>query len=204
TATSPLARLLAPDLRAVVGLAFGLAVLNMSAYWFTYTWLPAYLTEERGLSIAASGLKILVVVLGELAGYASFGVVSDRWGRKPAFRPYATIMAAGLVSITLLWSHIEAWPPLLLACLALVGFGTGTWSNFGPMFTELFPTPVRTTAVGAVFNAARGVQFVTPLVVAAIARRHGLAGGIALAAGFAIAAGVWVWLLPETRGRQLV
>src|SRR5439155_1024110 len=84
--------------------------------------------------------------------------------------------------------HIERRPPLLLLCLGLVGFGTGTWSNFGPMFGELFPTSVRTTAVGTVFNAARGVQFVTPLVVTLVARRWGLGGGIALAAAFALAA----------------
>jgi hypothetical protein len=112
-------------------------------------------------------------------------------------------MAAGLVSITLLWPRIEAWPPLLLLCLWLVGFGTGTWSNFGPMFGELFPTALRTTAVGSVFNAARGVQFLTPLAVAVMAREYGLGGGIALAAGFAVAAAGWVWLLPETRGRAL-
>ena len=186
-----------------MAVAFGLAVLNMSSYWFTYTWLPTYLTEERGLSIAASGWKILVVVLGELLGYASFGWVSDRFGRKPAFSLYATLMAAGLVSITLLWPAIVGWPPLLLLCLWLVGFGTGTWSNFGPMFAELFPTRLRTTAVGSVFNAARGAQFVAPLVVAAMARHYGLGGGIALAAGFALAAAGWVWLLPETRGRRM-
>ncbi|HYY06432.1 MAG TPA: MFS transporter [Candidatus Limnocylindria bacterium] len=202
-AAPPLGELLAPGLRRLVALAFGLAVLNMSSYWFTYTWLPTYLTEERGLTIASSGLKILVVVCGELLGYASFGLVSDRLGRKPAFSLYALLMAAGLVSITLLWPLIEGWPPLLLACLWVVGFGTGTWSNFGPMFAELFPTRLRTTAVGTVFNAARGVQFVTPLVVAGVARRHGLAGGIAIAAGFAAAAAAWVWLLPETRGRRL-
>jgi MFS family permease len=190
------ARLLAPELRGLAALAFGLALLNMSSYWFTYTWLPTYLTEERGLSIAASGWKILVVVLGELLGYGTFGLVSDRFGRKPAFSLYATLMAAGLVSITVLWPLIVEWPPLLLLCLGLVGFGTGTWSNFGPMFAELFPTRLRTTAVGALFNAARGVQFVTPLVVAVFARRYGLGGGIALAAG-------WVWLLPETRGRRM-
>jgi MFS family permease len=199
----PVGELFAPGLRRIVGLAFGLAVLNMSSYWFTYTWLPTYLTNERGLTIAASGLKVLVVVSGELAGYASFGFVSDRFGRKPAFSIYATTMALGLLSVTLLWARIEAWPPLLLGCLWLVGFGTGTWSNFGPMFAELFPTALRTTAVGSVFNAARGVQLVTPLVVAVIARRWGLAGGIALAAGFALAAAGWVWLLPETRGRRL-
>jgi MFS family permease len=202
-ASVPVAALLAPATRRVLGVAFVLAVLNMSSYWFTYTWLPTYLTEERGLSIAGSGLRILVVVLGELIGYASFGVVSDRFGRKPAFSVYATLMAAGLVSITLLWPLIVRWPPLLLFCLWLVGFGTGTWSNFGPMFTELFPTALRTTAVGATFNAARGVQFVTPFVVTAVARRWGLAGGIALAAAFALAAAGWVWLLPETRSRRL-
>jgi len=186
-----------------IAVAFVLALLNMSAYWFTYTWLPTYLVEERGLSLARSGWKILVVVLGELVGYASFGLASDRFGRKPAFSVYATLMAVGLVSITLLWAQIVQFPPLLLACLWLVGFGTGTWSNFGPMFAELFPTARRTTIVGTVFNAARGVQFVTPIAVAAVAERHGLAGGIALAAGFALAAAGWVWLLPETRGVRL-
>jgi MFS family permease len=202
-ARPPVADLFAPALRRLAGLAFGLAVLNMSAYWFTYTWLPTYLTQERGLTIAGSGWKILVVVFGELLGYASFGLVSDRFGRKPAFSLYATLMAVGLVSITLLWPRIEAWPPLLLLCLWLTGFGTGTWSNFGPMFAELFPTALRTTAVGSVFNAARGVQFVTPIVVAAMARRWGLGGGIALAAAFALGAAAWVWLLPETRGRRI-
>jgi len=178
-------------------------VLNMSSYWLTYTWLPTYLREERGLSIAGSGAKVLVVVVGELLGYASFGLVSDRLGRRPAFSLYAGLMAVGLVSITLLWPLIVGWPPLLLGCLWLVGFGTGTWSNFGPMFAELFPTALRTTLVGSVFNAARGVQLVAPMVVALLARRYGLAGGIALAAGFALAAAGWVWLLPETRGRRL-
>ncbi|TMA38601.1 MAG: MFS transporter, partial [Deltaproteobacteria bacterium] len=126
-----------------LGRAFGLAVLNMSSYWLTYTWLPTYLREERGLSIAGSGTKVLVVVLGELLGYASFGLVSDRFGRRPAFSVYATLMAVGLVAITLLWPLIVGWPPLLLGCLWLVGFGTGTWSNFGPMFAELFPTAGR-------------------------------------------------------------
>ena len=186
-----------------LGRAFGLAVLNMSSYWLTYTWLPTYLREERGLSIAGSGTKLLVVVVGELLGYASFGLVSDRFGRRPAFTAYATLMAVGLVAITVLWPLIAGWPPLLLGCLWLVGFGTGTWSNFGPMFAELFPTAVRTTLVGGVFNAARGVQLVAPMLVALLARRYGLAGGIALAAGFALAAAGWVWLLPETRGRRL-
>ena len=42
-----------------------------------------------------------------------------------------------------------------------------------------------------------------PLVITAVAGRWGLAGGIALAAGFAFLAGAWVWTLPETAGSHL-
>jgi hypothetical protein len=87
--------------------------------------------------------------------------------------------------------------------MAIVGIGTGTWSNFGPFFSELFPTRLRNTAVGSIFNAARGVQFLTPILLERVAREWGLSGGIALAALFSAAAAAWVWTLPETRGRVI-
>ena len=76
--------------------------------------------------------------------------------------------------------------------------------NADAIFTELFPTRVRNTAMGTAFNVARGVQFFTPIVIARVAAGYGLAGGISLAAFFAVFTGLWVWLLPETRGRQIV
>jgi hypothetical protein len=58
--------------------------------------------------------------------------------------------------------------------------------------------------MGAAFNLARGVQFFTPVAIAVIARRYGLAGGISMAALFALLAGAWVWTFPETKGKPLV
>ena len=58
--------------------------------------------------------------------------------------------------------------------------------------------------MGAAFNLARGVQFFTPLVITTVAASHGLGGGISLAAFFAVFTGVWVWTLPETRGRRII
>jgi len=52
-------------------------------------------------------------------------------------------------------------------------------------------------------NLTRGVQFVAPLAITAVAGRWGLAGGVALAAGFAALAGAWVWTLPETAGARI-
>jgi MFS family permease len=197
------APLLRPPLRRVAALCLLLTALNMSGYWFTYSWLPGYLTSERHLSIVHSGLWVLVIVAGELVGYGSFGWFADRFGRKPVFTAFSVAMATGLLMITIFWPWIEDNPALILAFMLLVGFGTGTWSMFGPFFAELFPTAVRNTAVGSIFNTARGVQFFTPLIISTVARWAGLAGGIALAAAFAIAAGIVVWALPETRGREI-
>ena len=85
----------------------------------------------------------------------------------------------------------------------VAGVGTGTWSCYGPYFSELFPTRVRGAAMSVIMNVTRGVQFVAPLVIAAVAGQWGLAGGIALAAAFAALAGAWVWTLPETAGVKL-
>ncbi len=57
--------------------------------------------------------------------------------------------------------------------------------------------------MGTAFNLARGIQFFTPLVITRVAGRYGLAGGISLAAFFAVFTGLWVWLLPETRGARV-
>jgi hypothetical protein len=57
--------------------------------------------------------------------------------------------------------------------------------------------------MGSAFNLARGVQFFTPVIIAVIAQKYGLGGGISLAALFAILTGIWIWTFPETRGRKI-
>jgi MFS family permease len=197
-----LGRLLSGDLtpRFLQGLV--LTALNMSAYWFTYSWLPSYL-QARGLSLARSGLYYSVILGGELAGYLSFGWVSDRLGRRPAFTLFSVTMAVGLLPLTYLWEHFAGRPLLIFSAMLLVGLGTGTWSNFGPLLAELFPTPLRNTAMGSILNLARGTQFLAPMLIAALEPRFGLAAGIGLAAFFALSAGGWIWTFPETRGRAL-
>ena len=180
-----------------------LAVFGMSAYWFTYSWLPDYLQQERHLSLAKSAVWILVVQTGGFLGYLTFGFVADRLGRRPAYSIYSVSMALGLVMITLLWTAVERRPVLLLAFMFLVGFGTGMFGGYGPLFSELFPTRIRNAAMGSAFNLARGVQFFTPAIIAVIARRCGLGGGISLAALFALLTGAWIWVFPETKGRRL-
>ena len=200
---SKFALLLSPAHRRLFLFALVLALFDMSAYWFTYSWLPSYLNEERHFSMSKSAAWILVTQCGGLAGYLSFGIFADRYGRRLAFSVYSVLMAVGLLMVTLFWSAIVAMPALILFFMFLVGFGTGMFGGYGPLFAELFPTSIRSTAMGTAFNLARGVQFFTPVLITIIAQRYGLAGGISVAALFALLAGAWIWVFPETRGLVL-
>jgi MFS family permease len=198
-----LAQLVGADLAGLFARAFILTILNMSAYWFAIVWLPRYLQKDRGLSIFGSGWWTLIFVAGSLLGYLTFGWVSDSIGRRRAFALYCAVTAAGLLMVTLFWDVLASRPAVGLACMFIAGVGTGTWSCYGPYFSEIFPTRVRGAAMSIIMNVTRGVQFVAPLVIAGVAGRWGLAGGVALAAGFAALAGLWVWVLPETVGARI-
>jgi len=198
------------SIRRLFALGLVLAVTDMSAYWFTYSWMPKYLYDNLGFSMARSGAWILVAQAGGLLGYLSFGAVADAKGRRVAYSLYSFVWAAGLLSVTWLWGELARVPSAALASMFLIGVGTGNFSGYGPIFSELFPTAIRNTAMGAAYNLARGVQFVTPLVITWVASagrtgaERGLGRGISIGAFFAIATGVWVWTLPETRGTRIL
>ncbi len=205
-------RLLQQDrsIRRLFLLGLVLAVTDMSAYWFTYSWMPKYLYDKLHFSMARSGIWMLVTQAGGLLGYLSFGFMADWKGRRIAYTLYSFLWAIGLFSVTWFWSSIVTLPALTLLFMFLVGVGTGNFSGYGPIFSELFPTRIRNTAMGTAFNMARGIQFFTPLIITWIASRpwlkaeQGLGVGISIGAFFALFTGTWIWSLPETRGTKIL
>jgi hypothetical protein len=87
--------------------------------------------------------------------------------------------------------------------MLLVGFGEGNWGCIGPLLNEVFPTRVRASALGIIYNVSRGVQFFAPIAIAWVASRSTFGAGIALAAPFAVLTGLNIWALPETKGVRL-
>lgn len=189
--------------RKIFMLCLVLAIFDMSAYWFTYSWMPGYLHRERAFTMAKSTEFMLITQLGGFLGYFTFGFVADWLGRRPAYSIYSVLMACGLLMITTFWNIIELHNYLILVFMFLVGFGTGMFGGYGPLFAELFPTKIRGTAMGTAFNLARGIQFFTPVIIAVVATGYGLSGGISIAVLFALLTGLWIWTLPETKGKHI-
>ena len=192
--------ILSPQHRKMFFLSLVLCIFGMSAYWYTYSWLPTYLADERGLALVGSTFGSILIQLGNLVGYTSFGIVSEKIGRRLAFTLYGFTMGISIFMITICWDLITSFHNLIIVFMILTGFGTGFFGGFGPLFSELFPTKIRNTAVGTIFNLARGVQFITPLMITLVATYYDLSYGISIAALFAILVGVWIWTFPETKG----
>jgi MFS family permease len=199
-----LAALWRPDVRWKGLVATLMNACSMFGYWGLFTWIPGYLALPeaqggRGLGIVASLTWVLFMAPGKWLGYTLFGFAADAVGRR---RSYAVFLVAAALLVPVFGSARDlAW---LLALGPLVGFfGTGYFSGFGAVASELFPTEVRATAMGLTYNIGRGFSALAPFAVGWVAARHSFfAAFLLVAAAFLLAAGLAL-LLPETKGKDL-
>ena len=189
-------------------LALIVAAMNaatMFAWWGLFTWIPAYLARPAaeggaGLSLLRSSTWIILMQAGMWLGYASFGFLSDRFGRR---RTYVTYLLVAAVLVPLYGATRDPTTLLLLGPFVAF-FGTGYFSGFGAVTAEIFPTAVRATAQGVTYNAGRGLSALAPFTVGALAVHYGLGAAFSITSGaFVLAAVLWIWI-PETRGHSLV
>lgn len=184
--------------------AFFLGVFKLGTYWTCYTWLPGFLREHMHQSVGRSLTWIVTAQVGQFLGMLSFGWVADRVGRRPAFCAYSLLTAAAIAPLAYAWTTLSDHPLWFWSAMFCLGLGSGCTAGFGALLAELFPTELRTTAMGTTYNMARGVQLGAPVVVGYAVATHGLSGGLTVPLCLALATATWVWVLPETRGIALV
>jgi MFS family permease len=190
--------------RSTLALLF-MNLFGMFAWWGLFTWIPPYLSlpvEQGGRGFSVMNTTTLLVVLnlcGMFPGYAGYGWVADRLGRRPSFILY-TVTAAALVPLYAMARN----PTILMILGALVAFfGTGFFSGSGIIGSELFPTSVRARALGFTYNGARALSSIAPFVIGRIGEKHGLDAAFYLCGVMFLLSGVVATIIPETRGRSL-
>jgi len=194
-----------PPLRRLALSATALATVLLFAYWGLFTWMPTFLASPvseggAGLGIVRSSAWIVAMQVGAFLGYNLFGIIADRLGRRPA----VALFVGGAALIVPVYGLMAQRPTALLLLGPLVGFlGHGYFSLFGAMLAELFPSAIRATAQGACYNIGRAASALAPFAIGAAADRMGYGAALALTSGFYIAGLGLIFLLPETRGRDL-
>src|SRR4029079_19574725 len=158
--------------------AWLLGVFKLGTYWSCYTWLPSFLSKEMHQVVGRSLTWMLTAQSGQLVGMLTFGAVSDRLGRRPAFALYSLLTAAAVGTMAAAWTDPLPRPALFWAVMLALGLCSGCTAGFGALLAVLYPSEVRTAAMGATYNLARTAQLATPVVVAIAvaqycrARRH--------------------------------
>ena len=202
--STQLSRLLRGEVLRNGLLATAMNACGMFGYWGLFTWIPAYLSLPvsqggRGLSLVKTTTFFVVLTAGKWVGYALFGFFADAFGRRKPYFAYLLI-AAALVPLYGM-AHSPFW--LLVLGPFVAFFGTGFFSGYAAIASEIFPGEIRGAAMGLSYNIGRGLSAVAPFAVGALAARYGIGPAFFLQAAAFFVAAILALTLPETRGRQL-
>jgi len=157
---------------------------SLFAWWGLFTWLPRFLSMPaarggRGLGLVLTSEWTIVMQIGTFLGYVSFGYIADRFSRKLTYILYLVVAAALVPAFAFVRS-----PGVLLVLCPLIGFfGTGFFSGFAVIASELFPTPLRGSAMGFVYNVGRMLSAAAPWMIGAISESAGLGSALCLTSG---------------------
>ncbi|MBV8289319.1 MAG: MFS transporter [Hyphomicrobiales bacterium] len=132
--------------------------------------------------------------------YALCGWLCDLFGRRyviPAFVLPSSVLL-------MVMGHLETasglfWVGLIANFLITGSFGTGLGYN-----TELFPTQIRGTAVGAAFTFGTIGGALAPAILGRIATSYSIAAGLPLLAlSFVLLVPLFLFVAPETTRKEL-
>ena len=124
------------------------------------------------------------------------GSLADRFNRKYTYIAFLVI-AAILVPV---FASVRN-PAALLVIGPFVGFfGTGYFSGFVVIASELFPTHLRATAMGFVYNIGRVISAAAPWMIGGIAEHAGISAALGITSvAFGLAALVATGLRPHSK-----
>lgn len=203
-ATMPLRSIFRGKLGRATLIATAMNTASLFAWWGLFTWIPRFLSLPvaqggRGLSIVQASSWTIFMQIGTFAGYLAFGYLADRFGRKQTYIAFLLI-AAVLVPV---YAHAPGARTLLFLGPVVGFFGTGFFSGFTIIASEAFPTAVRGTAMGIVYNIGRFLAAAAPYIIGYITEISGIVVALSsISIAFLLAAAIATGL-QETKSHAI-
>jgi len=164
---------------------------------------PTFLQKQHGFDTHTTGLLAIIGNLGAITGGISFGILSERIGRRRAI-----ILAAILVlPVIPLWAW-SATPLLLgLGAFLIQVAVQGAWGIVPVHLNELSPGRARGTFPGFAYQLGNLAASWNVVFQTSIAESRHNDYGLALAlfaGGAALTVAIWTWFGPERRDVDFV
>jgi MFS family permease len=199
----------APDMREtwntlaspVFVVPFLKCLLMATVYFFAYygiaTFLPSYLVSQ-GLTVTKASWWLFFSGFAGLVGNILGAWLLDRVGRRWTLSILMLIATVAAIALATTWnSLLQSWFILIPFFVLFVGANGAT--VFGALFSEAFPTRLRTTGMSSALQLARGLAFIPPLVVPLVLQNYGYVPIVAVSAVEFLFVGLLVWTFRETR-----
>ena len=189
--------------RTIVGLI--MATASAVGFWAISTWVPPFggaMAAKTGLPAAQwASYTGMSFTAGTIVGYVAFGFLADVFGRKPITMLYFALSLL-LTPVMFLWTPSLTTLLTIAALLGCVSSGQFTWMS--TWLPELYPTRMRATGAGFIFNASRIPAAFGVLIAGAIIAQLGGYGNAAMTIATVYLLGLAAApFLPETHGKPL-
>lgn len=172
-------------------------VASNYVFYFLLAWLPNYLVKARGFSIEEMTVLATVGFTTQAAAALGFGYYSDRWTRsgrsEAAIRRWMMIVAQIVQGIAIIAVLMAESSMAIALWLGVAGVCTGALSLNVYAVAQMFAGP-RAAGTWIGFQNAFGNSFsgiAGPILAGVIVGAAGYAGAFYVAAGVAIAGGIW-------------
>jgi MFS family permease len=182
-----------------------MATASAVGFWAISSWVPPFagsVAAKAGFSGPQwASYTAMTFTAGTIVGYIGFGFLADAYGRKPITLLFFA-MSLLLTPVMFLWAS-NLYVLLLVA--ALLGcFASGQFTWMSTWLPELFPTRMRATGAGFIFNASRIPAACGVLIAGALIVYFGGYGNAAMTIATIYLLGLAIGpFLPETAGKPL-
>lgn len=183
-----------------LGLIIATSVQNFGFYGIM-TWMPTMISHELGQKFKDTTFWTLSTTVGMALGIIVFGWLCDKIGRRPAYLGFLVIAAISI------WVYFQQRDIVILVLLgAVLGFFVnGMMGGFGALLAEHYPTDARSTAENIIFNIGRAIAGFAPMIIGYISNEYSLSYALGLLSGiYILSAFAFLFLIPETKGKELV
>ncbi len=176
-------------------------LLMATVYFFAYygiaTFLPSYLVSQ-GLTVTKASWWLFFSGFAGLVGNLLGSWMLDRVGRRWTLTILMVIATAAAAVLATTWSTLlQSW--LILVPFFVLFVGANGATVFGALFSEAFPTRLRTTGMSSALQLARGFAFIPPLIVPLVLHNYGYVPIVVVSGLEFLFVGLWVWTFRETR-----
>ena len=170
--------------------------------WIVYTWLPVYLYERFGMSLASAGFSATFYI--QVAGFAGIlagGWMADRWSRtSPRGRILTQVLGLAIGAPFLFLIGFTGSFVLLIVALLTYGFGRGLYdANTMPVLSQIAEPRLRATGYGIFNMAGCIVGGVAAAAAGSLKSIIGLSAAFQISAVILLIGAAMLWLVPIGR-----